>query len=312
MISDERRRDLEASSNPDEEHTWASDPRMARGSTDARREPVAARHTNLTVTTTLLERPAQGRRSVMDEGLLAETIGLRADGGDLIPAYLARPMGPGPFTGVVVIHHNPGFVEPTREITRRFAAHGYSAICPNLHHREAPNAASPAEASAAVRAAGGVPDDRCVGDVAAASAYLRDLRSNNGKIGVIGYCSGGRQSYLVACQLPFEAAIDCYGGRVAPAERNAGEVPPVDLTAGLNCPLLGLFGAEDQNPSPEETARIEAALKEHDKEFEFHTLENAGHAFFAVDRPNYRVDASARGWELVWDFFGRHLAGDRS
>ncbi len=248
----------------------------------------------------------------MDEGLLAETIGLRADGGDLVPAYVARPLGPGPFPGVVVIHHMPGYDEATREITRRFAAHGYSAICPNLHYREAPDAATPAEASAAVRAAGGVPDDRCVGDVAAASAYLRDLRSANGKVGVIGYCSGGRQTYVVACRLPFDAAVDCYGGRVAPAERNDGEVAPVDLTGNLSAPLLGLFGIEDQNPSPEETARMEAALQEHGKEYEFHTFEDAGHAFFAIDRPNYRVDAAAKGWELVWDFFGRHLASERT
>ncbi len=246
----------------------------------------------------------------MDEGLLAETIGLRGNGGDLIPAYVARPLGPGPFPGVIVIHHMPGFDGPTREIVRRFAAQGYSAICPNLHYREAPEAPH-ADASAAVRAAGGVLDDRCVGDVAAASAYLRDLRTSNGKVGVIGYCSGGRQTYLVACRLPFDAAIDCYGGRVAPAERNEGEVPPVDLTAGLSCPLLGLFGVEDQNPSPEETGRMEAALKEHGKEYQFHTFENAGHAFFAVDRPNYRVDATAQGWELVWEFFGRHLGGGR-
>ena len=71
--------------------------------------------------------------------------------------------------------------------------------------------------------------------------------------------------------------------------------------------MLGLFGAQDTNPSPEQTAQIEAALDEHTKTYEFHTFENAGHAFFSVDRPNYNLEASKEGWKLIWDFFGRHL-----
>src|SRR5213078_3131286 len=132
---------------------------------------------------------------------------------DRIEGYLARPLGPGPYGGVVVIHHMPGYDEPTKEITRRFAAGGYLAICPNLHYREAPGA-SPDDASATVRAAGGVPDERLVGDVAAAASYVRGLASSNGKVGVIGYCSGGRQTFLAACTLPLDAAVDCYGAFV--------------------------------------------------------------------------------------------------
>ena len=72
-------------------------------------------------------------------------------------------------------------------------------------------------------------------------------------------------------------------------------------------PLLGLFGARDNTPSPAETARIEVALQEHGKEYEFHTYDDAGHAFFSVDRPHYTVEAALDGWERVWEFFGRHL-----
>jgi carboxymethylenebutenolidase len=88
----------------------------------------------------------------------------------------------------------------------------------------------------------------------------------------------------------------------------ARPVAPIDLTADLRCPLLGLFGAEDTNPDPAQVATIEAALREHGKEHEFHTFADAGHAFFSVDRPHYRVEAAKEGWKLVWDFFGRHLA----
>jgi carboxymethylenebutenolidase len=243
------------------------------------------------------------------DAVLAETINLRADGGDLIPAYLARPMGDGPYPGVVVIHHMPGYDESTKEITRTFAVMGYTALCPNLHHREAPGA-SPADASQAVRDAGGVPDARCIGDVGAAARYLRDLPSANGKVGVIGYCSGGRQAYLVACSLPFDAAVDCYGGRVVATPDQLNErtpVAPIDLTANLSCPLLGLFGAQDKMPSPADVAAIEAELTRHGKTFEFHSYPDAGHAFFSVDRPNYRVGAALDGWERIRDFFGRHL-----
>ncbi len=105
----------------------------------------------------------------MYDATLAETVTIRGDGGDEIEAYLARPMAEGPFGGVVVIHHMPGYDEWTKEIARTFAVHGYSAIVPNLYYRDAPGA-SPDDAAAAARAQGGVPDARLVGDVAGAAA----------------------------------------------------------------------------------------------------------------------------------------------
>ena len=243
-----------------------------------------------------------------DLAIAAESVTLTVDG-DEIEAYFAGPTGPGPHPGVVVIHHMPGFDRSSKEITRTFAAYGYSALCPNLHHRYAPGAKA-TDAAAATMEAGGVPDDQCIADVGAAVAYLRALRNANGKVGVIGYCSGGRQAYIVACTVDVDAAIDCYGGRVVAAPDDltpARPISPIDRTPDMRCPLLGLFGAEDTNPSPEQVAQIEAALKANGKTYEFHTFENAGHAFFSVDRPNYRVDAAREGWKLVWDFFGRHL-----
>jgi carboxymethylenebutenolidase len=249
----------------------------------------------------------------MYDAMMAETITLIGHDDDAIEAYSARPLGPGPYGGVVVIHHLPGFDEATKEIVRKFAAHGYLAVCPNLHYREAPGA-SPDDASAAVRNAGGVPDERVIGDVDAAARYLRTQTSSNGKVGTIGYCSGGRQSFLVACSLRLDAAVDCYGGfvvREVPADYpiKLASRPIVDRAPNLSCPLLGLFGAEDQNPSPEETAELEEALNKLGKPHEFHTYPNAGHAFFSVDRPAYRYDAAKDGWRRVFDFFGRYLGG---
>ena len=226
----------------------------------------------------------------MYDAMLAETVTIRGDGGDEIEAYLARPMSRGPFGGVVVIHHMPGYDEPTKEIARNFAVHGYNALMPNLYHRDAPGAS---------------PDD------AAAAAHLRGLSSANSKVGVIGYCSGGRQSVLAACSLPLDAAVDCYGAFVVgtPPEGMPLRVGPIKhLIKDLSCPLLGLFGADDQYPSPDQVAELEQELKDQGKTYEFHSYEGAGHAFFNVARPAYRPEAALDGWHHIFTWFSRYLA----
>jgi carboxymethylenebutenolidase len=246
----------------------------------------------------------------MYDAILAETITITGHEGHQIEAYSARAMNAEPRGGVVVIHHMPGYDEQSKEIARTFAADGYNAVMPNLYHRDAPGAA-PDDAAAAGRANGGVPDDRLIGDVAGGAEYLRALTNSNDKVGVIGYCSGGRQSVLAACSLPLDAAVDCYGAFVT------GEVPegfptkarPIKhLIKDLSCPLLGLFGAEDKYPSPEQVAELEEELKAHGKTYEFHSYEGAGHAFFSVNRPAYRVEAAMEGWDEIWDFFGQNLS----
>jgi carboxymethylenebutenolidase len=244
------------------------------------------------------------------DAMMAETVAIDGHGGDKVEAYLARPLSEGPRGGVVVIHHMPGYDEPTKEITRKFAYHGFNAICPHLYSREAPGA-SPDDAAAAARAAGGVPDERLVGDVDGAASYLKSLTSANGKVGVIGYCSGGRQTFLAACP-KLDAAVDCYGAFVVnrPPEGSGLKAQPIiGLAENLSCPLLGLFGADDSYPSPDETAELEKVLAGHGKTYEFHTYEGAGHAFFAVNRPAYRPEAAADGWRRILDWFGRYLAG---
>ncbi len=187
--------------------------------------------------------------------------------------------------------------------------YGYQAICPNLYSREAPGA-DPDDAAATVRAAGGVPDDRLVGEVEGAAAYLRSIPGSNGRIGVIGFCSGGRQAFLAACRLPLQAAVDCYGAFVVgdpPDDFPLAVTPLLDQADRLSCPLLGLFGAQDRYPSPEQTAELDRELDRLGKPHEFHTYDDAGHAFFAVNRPSYRPLAAVDGWRRVRDFFDRNL-----
>jgi len=246
----------------------------------------------------------------MSDALLAETITITGHNGDEIEAYSARALDESPRGGVVVIHHMPGYDPQTKEIARNFAYHGYNAVVPNLYWREAPGA-SPDDAAATARANGGVPDERLVGDVAGAMAYLKGLSNSNGKVATIGYCSGGRQSFLAAVSLDLDAAVDCYGAFVV------GEVPEgmplkvgpiVDKTPNLSCPLLGLFGEEDAYPSPAQVTELEEALQAAGKTYEFHSYPNAGHAFFSVNRPSYRVEAANDGWEKIFAFYGEYLA----
>jgi carboxymethylenebutenolidase len=246
----------------------------------------------------------------MYDATLAETITIHGHEGHEIEAYSARPLQPGPIGGVVVIHHMPGYDAASKEIVRTFAVNGYNAVMPNLYHRDAPGA-EPDDAAAAARAKGGVPDERLVGDVVGAAAYLRGLTSSNGKVGVIGYCSGGRQSFLAAASLPLQAAVDCYGAFVVgtPPEGMPLKVGPiVHLTKDLSCPLLGLFGADDQHPSPAQVAELEQELKAQGKIYEFHSYEGAGHAFFSVNRTAYRPEAAMDGWQRIWNWYGQYLS----
>jgi len=245
----------------------------------------------------------------MTDELFAGTVTITGHGGDEIEAYLARPTDPAPRGGVVVIHHMPGYDSATKEMVRRFAAEGFSALCPNLYSREAPGAA-PDDAAAAVRALGGVPDERLVGDVEGAAAYLKALDNANGKIGVIGHCSGGRQAFLVGCSSDVDAAVDCYGAFVVnepPAGMPASMKPLLGLAPQLSCPLLGIFGGDDKYPSPDEVAVLAAELERLGKEHEFHSYDGAGHSFFSVDRPSYRPEAAKDGWARILGFYSRTL-----
>lgn len=251
----------------------------------------------------------------MREAITAGTISIAARSGDEIEAYLARPVDTPAAGGVVVIHHAPGYDEGTKEITRRFATWGYAALMPNLNHRLAPGA-EPDDAAAMARARGGKADDELVDDIAGAVAHLRALPGGvpgrAARVATIGYCSGGRQSVLAACELDIDAAVDCYGAFVlldAPAEFPLKMTSLRERLPHLRAPLLGLFGNEDKYPAPAEVDELDKLLTELGREHEFHRYDDAGHAFFSVDRPSYRVQAATEGYRRIRDFFARHLNG---
>ena len=248
------------------------------------------------------------------EGMIAETVAFTGHNGDVGEAYYARPLGPGPFGGVVLIHHMPGWDPWTKEAARKLAHNGFATIAPHLYFRY--GSGSPDDLAAKARNDGGVADAQVVGDVAGCMALLRGQAYATGKVGVIGFCSGGRHTYLAACSLPdVDAAVDCWGGSVIVEDPSDPKqfsdkrpVAPIDLTEKLRCPLLGIFGNEDKNPSPDQVNKTEAVLKKLGKTYEFHRYDGAGHGFFAAERPAYRPEQANDGWAKTYAFFRKHLS----
>lgn len=245
----------------------------------------------------------------MYEGLLAETVIMTGWNGEAINAYMARPLGAGPFPAMVLAHHMPGWDEWYRETTFRFANHGFVTLTPNLYFRAGHG--TPEDVAAKVRGDGGIPDDQAVGDLAGAMHYLRALPYVNGKVGVFGTCSGGRHAYLAACRVKgFNAIVDCWGGNVVMNPDQLDEKRPVsaiEYTKDLSCPILGLFGNEDKSPTPAQVNQHEAELKRHHKVYEFHRYDGAGHGFFYYQSPAYRQAQAMDGWQKVFAFLDRHL-----
>jgi len=246
----------------------------------------------------------------MNEGLHAETITMKGANGDSINAFLARPLGDGPFPAMVLVHHMPGWDLLYREFTYKFAHQGYVTISPNLYFRSGHG--TPEDVAAKVRADGGVSDESAVGDLVGAAQYLKALTYVNGKVGIFGTCSGGRHAYLAACQsTDFNAAIDCWGGRVVMTPDQLNEktpVSPLDLTKDLSCALLGIFGNDDTSPTPEQVNQHEAELKRLNKTYEFHRYDGAGHGFFYYNRAAYRQAQAMDGWDKVFAFCEKYLS----
>jgi carboxymethylenebutenolidase len=245
----------------------------------------------------------------MYEGMLAETITILGYHAEPINAYFARPLGPGPFPGMVLTHHLPGWDGWYREITCNFARQGYAALCPNLYYRSGHG--TPEDVAAKVRGAGGVPDDQVVGDLEGALRFLQSNPTSSAKVGIFGTCSGGRHAYLAACRVKgFDALVDCWGGRVVMTQEDLSAMQPVaplDYTRELSCPILGLFGEDDQSPNPEQVARHEEELKKFGKNYEFHSYPGAGHGFFYHHRPMYRQQQAVDGWQKVYAFLEKYL-----
>ncbi|MEE9278375.1 MAG: dienelactone hydrolase family protein [Dehalococcoidia bacterium] len=234
-----------------------------------------------------------------------------ASDGAVIDAYLAQPAEPGPAPGLIVIHEAFGPVEHIHDVCRRFANIGYNALAPNLYARIGVPDAGDRESVFGKMFA--LDDAQVVRDVEAAAATLRGLEGASGTVGVIGFCSGGRQTLLTASSTDaVDAAVDCWGGFVTRATPEAETTPQrptpiIDLVSHLCCPLYAVFGGEDQNPSPEVASELEARLALTNSRVTVEVFDGVGHAFFADYRPTYREKAAFSLWPKIVAFLEEHL-----
>ncbi len=222
--------------------------------------------------------------------------------GSSMRCYLSSPAGAGPFPAVVVVQHAGGVDDFIQAMTDRLAAAGYVGIAPELYHREDSNSSDNAFTQM-----GRLRDPNVVQDVNAAIDHLKTLSEVHGdRIGITGFCMGGRVAYLLATHNPdLLAAVGFYPGNIM---RAWGEVPaPFERFDQIGCPVMGLFGEDDQNPGPADVAKLDAELSRLGKAHEFHSYPGAGHSFMSEGRPSYRQEADADAWPKCVGWFDRYL-----
>ena len=222
--------------------------------------------------------------------------------GDAMRCYVSVPEGTGPFPAVVVIQHAGGVDEFVRGMSDRFAQAHFLAVAPDLYHREDGNSSDDP-----LTRMGRLRDATIVADVNEAIGHVKGLpEAQADRIGITGYCMGGRVTYLMAAKTPdLKAAVVCWGGNIM---MPWGDGPaPFAFTDQIACPVLGLFGEEDPNPNPTDVAKLDAELSRLGKVHEFHSYAGAAHAFVNTGSNNYRPHAAAQSWPKAMEFFSRQL-----
>jgi len=228
--------------------------------------------------------------------------------GSLMDSLVFQPEGEGPFPGLLVAQHIPiahaGLeIDPfVLDVGERLAAAGYASVTPFVFHWW------PREDDIEVKR-DGFRDDNAVKDMAAAFDILAGLdKVDENRIGIIGHCWGGRLSWLGACHEPrYRAAAVLYGGRIK-VGMGEGSPPPISLAGNINCPMIGIFGNDDLNPSPTDVADLDAALNSAGVEHTFHGYDGAGHGFQDFNNPErYRETQAEDSWVELLKFLDAHL-----
>jgi len=225
--------------------------------------------------------------------------------GSSMRVHVSLPDGTGPFPALVVMQHQGGVDEFIQGVTRRLAGAGYLAAAPDLYHRDGPDCKDDL-----VTRRSRLSDRRIVNDLHAAVGYLQShSAADNKRIGIIGFCMGGRIVYLAAAAIPArKAAVAYYPGNTFRAWGR--DLPsPFERTAEIHCPLQGHFGADDANPSPQDVGKLDAELAKFNKPHEFYSYANAGHAFMDSTKESYRREADEASWPRTIEFLSRHLGG---
>ena len=237
----------------------------------------------------------------------SETIELQTPDGPMA-AYIALPGGEEDARGaIVVIQEAFGVNEHIEDVTRRFATAGYVAIAPHLFHRAGGGTAPYGDFSKVMPLFEGLTDDGLLADVDAATAHLEERGLDHHQIGIVGFCMGGRVSFLVAARRPLGAAVGFYGGGIVTAR--FPQFPPlIDEVPELKTPWLGLFGDQDESIPVEDVERLRDDLTERAPvPNSVVRYPNAGHGFHCDERDSFREHAARDGWTRAMAWFEQHL-----
>lgn len=229
---------------------------------------------------------------------------LNNDGLD-IKAFLAQPVGTGPWPAVIVFQEIFGVNDHIRDVTQRIAKLGYVAIAPAIYQRQVDHfeiGYSPEDVVLGRKYKGLTQADELISDTQTAIAYLRSLPEVNGDaIGAIGFCFGGHVTYLVATLPEIKAAASFYGAGIATMTPGGGD-PTVTRSGDIQGRLYAFFGTEDASIPKHEVSLIEATLKQHQVDHQIFRYP-AGHGFFCDQRGSYNANAAQDAWDKVKALF---------
>ena len=234
-------------------------------------------------------------------GLTAGEVTLTVKG-QKVPVYRAQPQGKTNLPVVLVVSEIFGVHEHIADIARRFAKQGYLALAPELYVRQGDPKAYSSIPELMKEVVSKVPDAQVMGDLDACVAWAKDNGGNIDKLGITGFCWGGRITWLYcAHNQKLKAGVAWYG-RLVGDKTPLTPTQPIDIAASLKVPVLGLYGAKDNGISLESIEKMKGELAKGDSKSEFVVYENSGHAFHADYRPSY-VEADAKdAWQrcLAW------------
>lgn len=238
---------------------------------------------------------------------------------DDMHTYVSQPDAPGRRPAVIVIQEIFGVSPHIQSIADRFASEGYFAVAPALFHRydtsEEVRGTNPVfgygedGVPERTKARETVTDEGTIMDIDTTIAWLKGHpRVDADNIGIVGFCFGGRVVYLSASSCPgLKAGSVFYGGNIM---RAGGDGPSAfERTSEIRCPVMGNFGAEDQNPSPEDVGKMEAELQKHGKTYDFKSYPGAGHGFYCDERGSYNKEAAEDAFARTLSWFQKHMAG---
>lgn len=226
-------------------------------------------------------------------------------------AYYARPSGNGPFPLILVFIEAFGVNEHFEEVAQRLAQEGYAAIVPDIYHGNVYDYTDFQNAIGHLRT---LKDEPVMAEAKATVAALQQRPEiAPGKIGVVGFCMGGRYTFLANAALAehIAVAVAFYGGGIAPESDPAGRPALLEHVPAMQAPLTLLYGAEDQSIQPDEHARIVAALSGAKKRYNLSVFPGAPHGFFSDRRDSYRPEVAAEAWQITLQAFAQHLGGDQ-